>query len=121
MREDGEVPAGPHHVIAAQSGGRHPGIIGCSDNRLVVAILNVAPHELVKRQLGSQHQQVAVQLDPSLAIVLQQAQPLPIRRKLEQRVDGGLLAGLTKGDSVSPAGQALTKLVSPRRSSLAKC
>ncbi|EJK72908.1 hypothetical protein THAOC_05513, partial [Thalassiosira oceanica] len=47
-------------------------------------VLNVAPHELVERQLGSQHQQVVIQLDPALVEVLPKARPLPLRGAFEQ-------------------------------------
>ncbi|EJK44890.1 hypothetical protein THAOC_36535 [Thalassiosira oceanica] len=72
-----EVPAGPHHVIAAQ-GARGSRLVSANklNNRFIAAVLNVIPHELVERQPGPQHQQVVVQLDPALVVVLRQARPL---------------------------------------------
>ncbi|EJK55047.1 hypothetical protein THAOC_25264 [Thalassiosira oceanica] len=81
--EYGKVLAGPHHVIAAQ-GRRRQTLARASDDRSLLAILNVASHELVEGKLGSQHQQVMVQLDPALVGVLRKARPLPLRGTLEQ-------------------------------------
>ncbi|EJK45344.1 hypothetical protein THAOC_36043, partial [Thalassiosira oceanica] len=82
--EYGKVLAGPHHVIAAQ-GRRHRKKTGDSPNdRSLLAVLNAVSHELVERQLGSQHQQVAEKLDPALVGVLPKVRPLPLRGTLEK-------------------------------------
>ncbi|EJK72692.1 hypothetical protein THAOC_05750, partial [Thalassiosira oceanica] len=56
--EYGKVLAGPHHVIAAQGRRRLTLARDGPNDRSLLAVLNVASHELVECQLGPQHQQV---------------------------------------------------------------
>ncbi|EJK50902.1 hypothetical protein THAOC_29985, partial [Thalassiosira oceanica] len=82
--EYGKVLAGPHHVIAAQGRRCIREARNSLNDRFLLAVLNIVSHELVEGQLGSQHQQVVMQLDPALAGVLPKARPLPVRGALEQ-------------------------------------